>query len=202
MLSRQLLVAMVVMSVANLSLSVADEVRYYQENGVTYRQTKRTVLCPVTETRMQPTTQTVYRPQRSTELCDTVRTCWTPVTECRCEAQWVGRWNPFVEPYLVNRLVPRTHWQCRTEVVKVPVACCRLVPETRTVQVPVTTRRMVSEEVVTRVAVNRTPSEIHSALRPTPTPARRVQIGGLARLDNDPPRHGVSTAWRASTESR
>jgi hypothetical protein len=178
-----------------------DEVRYYEEGGITYRETRQTVRRPICETQMRQSTQTVYREQTSCELRDTCRTWWSPVTEYCCEAHWVGRWNPFAQPYLAYRMVPRTHWEHRTETVQVPVTCRRLIPETRTVQVPVTTRRIVTEEVISRVAVGgrRTAPPI---LSPTPTSARPERVGGLARLDKDPPRHGVSTAWRRSGATR
>ena len=200
--TRQFLAAAVLLSLAGLQPAAGEEIRYYQKDGITYRETRRTVRRPISETQVRPYTQTVYREQLDCELRDTVRTWWSPVTEYRCEAHWVGRWNPLVEPYLAYRMVPSARWEQRTEVVQVPVTCRRLVPETRTVQVPVTTRRMVDEEVITRVAVGGARSGALSVLSPTPTPARPEQIGGVARLDKDPPRHGVSTAWRASATPR
>lgn len=202
MFSRQLLATAVITCLAGVPSAGGDEVRYYEQDGVTYRETRRTVRRPVCETQLRPSTQIVYREERTSELRDTVRTWWTPVTEYRCEARWVGRWNPLAEPYLAYRSVPRTSWEQRTEVVQVPVTNRRLVPETRTVQVPVTTRRMATEEVITRLAVGgRLPSG-STVLSPTPTPSRPEQIGGVARLDNDPPRRGASTAWRASGTTR
>ena len=182
--------------------AVADEVRYYDEGGVTYRETRRVVRRPICESQLRPSTQTVYREQRSCELRDTLRTSWTPVTEYRCEAHWVGRWNPFAEPYLAYRMVPQTRWEHRSEVVQVPVTSRRLVPETRTVQVPVVTRRMVTEEVITRVALGGRGTSAAPLLSPTPTPSPLERIGGVARLDKDPPRQGASTAWRRSTTIR
>lgn len=180
------------------SFAQADDVRYYEENGVTYRETRQTVTRPVYETELRTSTQTVYRDEPSCEVRETVRTSWTPVTEYRCEAYWAGRWNPFVDPYLAYRMVPQARWEARTELVQTPVTSHRLVPETRTVQVPVATQRMVTEERITRVAVGRTSPAV---LSPTPTPSGQ-QIGGLAQLDKDPPRQGVSTAWRPSTTTR
>jgi hypothetical protein len=197
--SRQLLAAAVITCLVGTPPAGGDEVRYYDQDGVTYRETRRTVLRPVCETQLRPSTQTVYREEQTSELRETQRTWWTPVTEYRCEAYWAGRWNPFVDPYLSYRLVPRTCWENRSEVVQVPVTCRRLVPETRTVQVPVTTRRMVTEEVITRVAVGGGPSATTAILSPTPTVSRPERVGGVARLDKDPPRQGVSTAWRRAS---
>ena len=103
----------------------------------------------------------------------------------------MGRWNPFVQPYFAYHYVPHTRWEQKTEVTDAPVSCCRLVPETQIVEVPVTTRRMASEEVISRVAVSGVGS---SPLRPIPRShslARGERIGGIARLTNDPPRHGI-----------
>jgi hypothetical protein len=184
---------------AGASEAMADEVRYCQQDGVTYRETRRVVRRPVTETRMESRTQTVYHQERTTEMRETTRTRWSPVTEYRWEQRLVGRWNPFVKPYFTHRCVPHTWWEQQTEVIETPVTCCRCVPETRTVQVPVTTHRMVNEEVIHRVAVGSRPS---TALAPIPRPtlAAGEPVGGVARLDDkDPPRHGVSTAWRPAT---
>lgn len=198
----QLLAAAVITCLVCTPSAGGDEVRYYEKDGVTYRETRQVVRRPVCETQLRPSTQTVYREEQTSELRETQRTWWSPVTEYRCEAYWVGRWNPLVEPCLAYRMVPRTRWEQRTEVVQVPVTCRRLVPETRTVQVPVSTRRMVDEEVITRVAVGGVRSAAPVVLSPTPTVSRPERVGGVARLDKDPPRQGVSTAWRESATPR
>ena len=197
MRNRQLLAATVVMSLLGTAWAVADEVRFYEQDGVTYRETRRTVQRPVSETRMEQTTRTVYRQECTSELRKTSRTWWTPVTEYCCQPYLVGRWNPFVVPYYSYRYVPRTRWCQRTEQVDMPVTCCRCVPHTQTVQVPVTTRRMACGQVISRVAVSGRSFGVLEPIPQSPTLAKREQIGGLARLDKDPPRHGVSTAWRA-----
>ena len=202
MIIRQLLAAAAVVCIAGTPSAGGDEVRYFSQDGITYRETRRIVRRPVCETHYRQSSQTVYREEKTSELRDTVRTWWSPVTEYRCEAHWAGRWNPFAEPYMTYRMVPQTHWEHRREVVQVPVTRRRLVPETRTVQTPVVTRRMVTEEVITRVAVGGQMPGSRVVLSPTPTPARPEQIGGVARLEKDPPRQGVSTAWRPPTTTR
>jgi len=208
MLTRQLFVVTAVLGFLvcpGPAEAIGDEVRYYEKDGVTYRETRRIVQRPVRETRMQSSTETVYRDETSCEFRETYRTRWIPVTEYRYEPHLVGRWNPFVTPYLTSRLVPRTHWEQQTETISVPVTCRRLVPETRTVQVPVAVVRTVPEEVITRTAVGPAASAKLATLAAAPqTPklARSEAVGGVARLDNDPPRQGVSTAWRASTTLR
>jgi hypothetical protein len=181
-----------------LSARAAD-VRYYQQNGVTYRETRRVVEERIPESRMVEREQTVYREQFTTEMRPSTRTYCAPVTEYRWEAYWVGRWNPLAQPYLAYRCVPRTHWEQRIETVDVPVNVRRLVPESRVVRQPVAGWRTAQREVVDRVAVGRSPVRTFAAPAPAPVLASRPQIGGISRLDNDPPRLGVSTAWRASS---
>jgi len=184
-----------------LAAGDAEEVRYYVQDGITYRETRRTIQRPIVETRLQQSTQTVLREELATEYRDTLRTWWMPVTEYRCETHWVGRWNPFVQPYLENRWVPQSRWEKRTESVKIPVTCRRLVPETRTVQLPVATQRMVSEDVITRVAVGPAPpnlSENPASAPQNPGVGPPKPIGGIARLDSDPPRHPSDGGCRAS----
>jgi hypothetical protein len=188
----------------------ADEGRYVVENGITYYDTYRVVQRPVMETACQQTTRTVYKEQFSTETKDVTRTSWTPVTVYRAETQMVGKWNFFIEPYYETHWVAETQWVPHNEVVKMPVTCRKLVPETQTVQVPVTTQKMVDQYIRTsRVAVNGispTGASINGPVaRPTPQnspvsatelryqpPQPGDQIGGVARLNQDPPRNSTS----------
>ncbi len=160
--------------------------RYFEKDGVTYRETRQVVQRPVTTTRYETRQTTVYRPQYRTELRDTYRTYQVPVTEYQWTTRMRGRWNPFTRPYLSHELVPVTRWECRSEVNQVPVTAAEWVPETRTVQVPVTTQQIAQEEVIRRVVVNGQPS-------------RGNAVGGIAQLDGDPPRQ--STGWRAAQQS-
>lgn len=160
--------------------------RYFEKDGVTYRETRQVVQRPVTTTRYETRQTTVYRPQYRTELRDTYRAYQVPVTEYQWVTRMRGRWNPFVRPYLSHELVPVTRWECRSEVQQVPVTAAEWVPETRTVQVPVTTQRMAQEEVIRRVVVDGRPS-------------RGQAVGGIAQLEGDPPRQ--STGWRAAQQS-
>jgi hypothetical protein len=68
--------------------------------------------------------------------------------------------------------------------------------------------RTVEREAVSRVPVgaNRALSDdaqIARSAAPSSPPAvaRRTEIGGISRMDNDPPRYGTATAWRASSRS-
>ena len=146
----------------------ADEVRYYEKNGVTWCETRRTVEDRVPVSRMEERTETVYREQFTTELRDTTRTAWTPVTEYRWETFWVGRWNPLAQPYLAYRYVPHTRWEMRTETVKVPVNARRLVPETRTVRRPVGSFQTVKREVLSRMPVGGGRTSVGGALAARP----------------------------------
>lgn len=173
----------------------ADEVVYYEENGVTYRETRRIVRKPVTETRVEPRERTVYRENVTTELVETDRTVLVPVTEYRWEAHWRGRYNPLVRPYLDQRLVPRTYLEPRVERVRTPVVRRELVPEVRVDQVPTVTRRFVEEEVVSRAIVSGRPITTSDPFAPSEQLARRERVGGT-RLDNDPPRRVDDGGWR------
>ncbi|MGW8256906.1 MAG: hypothetical protein ACWGMZ_05425 [Thermoguttaceae bacterium] len=210
MFVRRCIVVSVIGSIYFLAATAAaDEVRYYNENGITYRETRRTVQRPVCETKMQHTTRTVYKEELYTETKDVTQVYWLPLTTYQPDIYWVGRWNPFVEPYLETRWIPKTCWRQQTQVVKMPVACRRLVPKTQTIQTPVNTQKFVTEEVVSRVAVcGRSPQAMQaptSATTPTLVPRYSGSInggepiGGIARLNQDPPRYGVDAAWRASS---
>jgi hypothetical protein len=155
----------------------ADDVRYYESNGITYRESRRVVRRPVTEVVHQPVDRTIYREQYKTEYQDTVRVYSVPVTEYRWEAYWRGRWNPFVQPYLDQRLVPYTRWETRTEKVQVPVVRRELIPEVRQEHVPIVTQRYVDDEYITRTAVATRPPTSPVSGAPAQI-AQRPQLGG------------------------
>ncbi|MFV2066605.1 MAG: hypothetical protein ACC645_06455, partial [Pirellulales bacterium] len=96
---------------AAIGSSFAEGVRYYEENGVTWRETRHTVQRPVWVTRYEQREQTVYRPKVSTEYRDSYQTYQVPVTEYRWETRWHGRWNPFVRPYTTQAMVPVTRFE-------------------------------------------------------------------------------------------
>ncbi|HEV7221071.1 MAG TPA: hypothetical protein VGN42_00120, partial [Pirellulales bacterium] len=139
----------------------ADEVRDVEENGVTYREVHRKISEPVTEYQcMDQQRTTGFREQLNVQMCDQTHSYIVPVTEYRLEARWRGRYNPFVQPYLAQHLVPYTRYETRVETVKVPVASRQLLPITSTVRVPVPTQRVVERDVViSRVAISGSPTQ-------------------------------------------
>ncbi len=191
------LAALALVPMTVVQSAVGDDVRYFEKDGLTYKETRRTVDRPVYETRYEDREQTVYREQYQTHVQESARTVHTPVTEYRWTTVMRGRWNPFVQPYFTQVLKPYRCWQAQQHVVRTPVHQRQLVPEKRTVRVPVTSQRMAKEEVITRVVVSGTPATGTAIVHGSPTIAGSV--GGVARLDNDPPRQ--STTWRPSTPS-
>ena len=177
------------------SLVHADEVREIQKDGRTYRETRRVVRRPYSETRYEPRDRVVYREEYHTDYRDSHRTAFIPVTEYQLEPRLRGMLNPFILPHIEYVYAPRTRWQARAEVVSVPTLRKQLVAETRTEEVPVTVRGMRDEEVITRVPI----SDRFTSRTARYSPARSANsIGGVARLDNDPPRQGSSSDWRPS----
>lgn len=189
---RNVLAALVLLPIVGTQVVQADEVRYFEKDGVTYRETRRVVERPVNETHIERREQTVYREQYRTEVNESVRSVVTPVTEYQWTTVMRNRWNPFGRPYLAQELIPVQRWESRQEIVQRPVYRRELVPEVRTVEVPVTTQRLAQEEVITRVAV----SGPAPAANVASAPATGNTLGGVARLENDPPRR--STSWRAA----
>src|SRR3972149_6151286 len=198
MASRRLVAVALAASLFAAGSARGDEARYCEQGGVPYCETRRTVQERVPESRMEERTETVYREHLATEMQETTRTYWSPVTEYRWEAFWVGRWNPLVEPYLAYRYVPRTHWEMRTETVKVPVTARRLVPEPQPGRGPGAGWRTVEKELVDRVAVGRGPTGSPLAPAQAPALAEQRAIGGISRLDNPVPPYGGGPAWRPS----
>jgi len=108
------------MLICTASATAGQEIRYFERNGITYREVLgNPASAQVLQGPQCP--QVVYRPQVCVGSQQVVRSYWTPVTEYRWEMRWVNRWNPFAEPYQELRYVPVTRWECRTEVVEMPV---------------------------------------------------------------------------------
>lgn len=153
------LLTIVLLALGAPAICRADDVRYYDQNGVTIRETRQVVQHPVVETRMETRQQTVYLDQYKTQTQAVQRTYQIPITEYYWEAYWANRWNPFEQPYIAYRYVPRVRWELRTETVQTPVAVHEVVPTTQTVQVPVTTQRFVDEELISRMPVGGKPAD-------------------------------------------
>jgi len=113
LLGRNMLVALLAVCGPLVAAVPAQQVRYIQQNGVAYRETRQTGYRTICTTEMRPSQRIVYREQCETQTREVTRTWWTPVIECRWEAQWVNRWNPFAQPYLVYRPVERVRWEQR-----------------------------------------------------------------------------------------
>lgn len=201
MASRRWVAAALAASLLGAGSARSDEVRYFEKDGVTYREARRTVEQRVPESRMEVRAETVYRQRLTTEMQDTTRTEWIPRTEYRWEAYRVGGWNPLAGSSVAYRYVPRTHWEPRSVTTKMPVTAMRSVPETRTIRRPVAGWRTEQQEEVSLVAVRQRPLQSPLAPQDSPMLARREVYGGISRMDGQLPRYGTGTAWRASRDA-
>jgi hypothetical protein len=184
------------------SAAADDDVRYYQQNGVTYRETRTVVKQPVNDVQYRDMQKTFYRDRYTTEMRDVVRNSYVPVMRHAWQPRWHGQWNILHGPHLAYHLVPYTSWEVRQQTIQVPTTRREVVPETRTVRVPQTNLRYEDRVQVTRVPVG--PSATHGSSRAAQPPAhvfrrptqnvdQREMYGGIARLDGDPPRYGIAT---------
>ncbi len=186
---------LVVATIVTASVSATAESRpgYYSDpdTGIVYRQVTRSVERPVVETKMETKEQTVFRPETVKETRPESHTIYTPVTEYHWQPQLQGRWNPFRQPTIAYKQVPKTHWQARNQVVNRTETRTQWVPETRTIEVPHRIVRMEREHKVEYEAVGRvapqqsnpnTASEaIASRLQPLAanTPVQPIGMGNL-----------------------
>jgi len=202
-----LLVAVALIPLALSAPTGADDVREYNQGGVTYREVHRTIRAPQTQIQCVDRPQTYLQERYDVELRDSVRTYRVPVTENQWVPYWRGRFNPFVQPYLTYRNVRRTRWETRTEVVKVPVSTRQLVPVTTNVRVPITTETVVDQDVlVSRTIVGPAPTtSVAQTSDPFSAPAvasiqqiSNQQVGGVHRYGGDPPRQGLVPVNSAS----
>ncbi len=177
-------------------VATADEVRYVERDGITYREVVQKVKRPVSETNYQTHTETFLQERLTTETQESQRVYYTPITEYQWEAYTPISLNPFAPPRVAYRWVPRTRWEPRIETVRTPVTRRELVPAERTVSRPVTTLKMVEEEQVTRIAI------APAATQPAANVASRHAIGGVSNLQNDPPRVGTTSLDPSATLRR
>lgn len=195
--------------------------------GIVYRQVTRNVERPVVETKMESREQTVFRPQTVRETRPQTNTYYAPVTEYQWEARLQGRWNPFRQPTVTYKQVPKTHWEPRSETINRTQTRTEWVAEKRTVEVPHRYVRMEREQKVEYEAVGRVapngaapngPSEaIAKRLQPLasntqiqpinrvatlPTVNQHTQVGTttLGRMTSDPPRRSASQGGMRGTE--
>jgi hypothetical protein len=188
--------ALLMLSAAPL---LADDVRYYDENGITYRETVQTTQRAVPQTTMQPQDKIQYRQRYTTELQDAQRTYQVPITENVWKPEIHRSWNPFEKPYVAYRLVQQTRYETRSEIVKVPVAKSEVVPEKITTQVPVTTHRIANEEVRTRVAVGHSGTgtavagTTNSGSIATMASSGGTSVGGVSQMGDGLPKQ--SPGW-------
>lgn len=184
--------------------SAAEEVRYYEENGITYRETRAVAREPVrTPVATQPAkpaavplARPAAQPQATTQQREFLRTCYVPTTYYVAENYWVGLWNPFDEPYIETRYRPVTFYRAQTQRVTLPVAVCAPQTQVACAAVPQTECR----QTVSRVAVATGPGDVAGASQlartsgPRPAdPASRASVPLLAAKPARPPAYTASS---------
>jgi hypothetical protein len=185
--------------IVGLPLGCGDEVRYFDQNGATYRETRRDTDPRMANNTASASAGALVRQQGQaaapqplvSQTQEMVHTYWVPVTEYRWEPYWVNRWNPFAEPYVAYRYVGRTRWEQRSEIVRVPVAARQdlvagTLPAGSSWPAP-------PQSAVSRVAVAGPNGSVLTLPSPPATDApeltaHREQFGGVGRVGDEPPR--------------
>ena len=200
----------------------AEDVRYYEQDGVMYRETRIRLRHPVNEVRYKELKRTVYQDQYTTELKPVVRNTYVPVTTYAWQPEVYGKWNPFVQPHIAYRPVPKVSWSVQPQTIQVPVTRRTTIPQTQSYQVPETNLRYVERDYVQRIPVGPAPTRqtttstpartnpspnasvggapqnitgtqpLQPVYRPPNQTAPREVFGGVARFDGDPPRYGTA----------
>lgn len=158
---------------------------------------------PVAQVQMERREETVYTTKPVESVQSHYRTVLEPVTTLCCEPRLHNWWNPLTGPYVSYHMTPRTHWQPRTERVETRVTRYQYIPETRIVERPVrrlgfANRRVIANNTVPsrpqpRIVQRTAPSQVPIVVSPQRV-ARHPSIGGLHRLDNDPPRQAMPSS--------
>ena len=189
----QWIAATLVFGALVLPRAKADEVTYFEKDGIRYQKIRQVVQRPITELRYEQRESTAYRERYTTDMQESHRTYQVPVTEQQWVPGYQRTWNLFAPPVLSYRLLPVTRWETRSETVRIPITKREVYPERQTQQVPVYNTRYAEEETVRHVAIG-------TVANGTPSVARS-EAPGSTKLENDPPREG-STDWRGGLELR
>jgi hypothetical protein len=128
----------------------AQDVRYFEKDGIRYQETRQVLQRPITETRYEQRESTIMRERYTTDMQEVQRTYQVPVTEQQWVPGYQRTWNLFAPPVLSYRLMPITRWEMRSETVRIPVTKREVIPEKQVQQIPVTNTRLAEEEIVRR----------------------------------------------------
>jgi len=191
MIHRKLIVASLALGAVVTATVRADDVEYFDQNGVRYQKIRQVTSKPISETRYESRQYTTYHPRYTTDYHDSVRTYQVPVTE----QQWVPGYqrtlNIFAPPVLSYRLVPVTRWETRTETVRVPVTKQDYVAQQRVEQVPITTQRLVQDTHESVIAIGPSGSG-------APLVANSNSAAGGTRLDNSQSSSSSDAVWNGA----
>lgn len=164
--------------VGSARMAGADEpgppVRYFEHNGITYRETREVYRRPILQYEYETQTRTVMQPKREVEQQTVERRVAVPATQNVEQVRWHNQWNPFQRAYPVRVTVPVTTYTYKTEQVTVPVERVTMVPVQQEVRVPVLKERLIAEEFVRRERVDlrtQTAAVPASPNRPASSPA-------------------------------
>ncbi len=171
----------------------ADEVTYFEKDGIKYQKIRQVNQRPITELRYEQRESTAYRERYTTDLQESHRTYQVPVTEQQWVPGYQRTWNLLAPPVLSYRLMPVTRWETRSETVRIPITKREVYPERQTQQVPVYNTRYAEEETVRHVAIGTTAHGTPSVAR-SESPTTAVPEG-------EAPREG-SSDWRGGLELR
>lgn len=146
--------SLILLAIAATAVQAQDEdVRFYEQGGVTYRETTTRMRQPTREIEYKDQEQTVYREKYDTRVQTYRQYRYAPTTQYYWEPRVHNTWNIFASPHMAYHLQPRTNWQLQTRAAQVPITERRLEPETRMVKVAVPKLSMQERDVVSRTAV-------------------------------------------------
>ena len=135
-----------------------ETVRYYEKDGLMYREKTIKIQHPVQEMNYKEVTETVNRDRYYTELKPYVRNSYVPVTTYAWHPEYVGKWNPFEQPHVAYRPVPKVSWSVQPQTIQVPVTRRVTTPEKRIRKVPQTSLKYVEREYVQTIPVGPAPT--------------------------------------------
>lgn len=157
-----------------------EDVRFFEQGGITYRESTTTVRQPTREIEYEDKQQTTYREKYDTRMQSVRQYRYAPITQYTWESRVHGRWNLFTGPHMAYYLRPQGSWQLQTRTAQIPVTERRIEQDTRTVKVAVPKLSMQEREVVTRTAVGPAAANRRLAAAPPAQPDQPALAWNLA----------------------
>ncbi len=145
------------------------QVRYFEQGGIRYQETRMVVPQAVRDVRYIDQQQTSYLQRTVTENKPITTTRMAPQVQYECVPRLHDWWRIFGQPYIAYHMEPKTVWVPQQQTIMQPVTRREVMPQTQTVKIAVPFLRFEEREKITTVALGPA-STLQGSSQPSLTP--------------------------------